>query len=83
MNIYLPPTASLQKRNIPETAATEQIEATMEQLQPQLVTVLCGDFNTRIGNRTPTMEEDHPDRIAADKYICTRAPWFLQFCTLY
>jgi endonuclease/exonuclease/phosphatase family metal-dependent hydrolase len=47
------------------------------------MTIICGDFNTRVGDRKPTMEEDHPARTAADKYICTRAPWFLQLCTLY
>ena len=47
------------------------------------MTLICGDFNTRIGDRKPTLEEEHPDRTAVDEYICTRAPWFIQLCTLY
>jgi hypothetical protein len=74
---------SLKRRNIPEQEATEHITNTLDQLQPQLKTIICGDFNTRIGDRKPTIEDDHPDRTTADTYICTRAPWFIQLCTQY
>ena len=60
INIYLPPTASLTKRNIPEEKATEAIEDILEGIQPQLTTVLCGDLNTMIGNRVPNIIEGHP-----------------------
>ena len=83
VNIYLPPTASLMKCNIPESQAIEAIEDTLDNIQPQFTTVICGDFNARIGNRIPDIEDIHPHRTAVDKYICTRAPWFIQLCTKY
>jgi exonuclease III len=83
INIYLPPTSSLTKRNIPEDQATSEIEDLLDSIQPQLPTILCGDLNTRIGNRIPSIEEGHPERISADNYICKRAPWLLYLCTTY
>jgi len=61
INKYLPPTSSLTKRNIPEEQATGEIEYLLESIQPQLTTILCGDLNTRIGNRIPNIDEGHPD----------------------
>jgi exonuclease III len=81
VNIYLPPVSSLTKRAIPETEAIESIEEIVNALQPQLQTIICGDFNARIGSRTPTLEDGHPPRTAVDTYICKRAPWLIHFCT--
>ena len=77
VNVYLPPSPSLVKRNIPEPEATEMIEAIMDQLQPQLPVIVCGDFNARISNRTPLLDDGHPSREAVDTYVCARAPWFI------
>jgi exonuclease III len=77
VNIYVPPTSSLARRNITELQATEQLESVLEWVQPQLLTVMCGDFNARIGNRVPLLDNEHPPRIATDQHICPRATWFL------
>lgn len=82
-NIYLPPTSSLAKRNITETDATTQLELMLEYIQPQLLTILCGDFNTRIGSQIPTLEIAHPPRTACDSHVCPRAKWLLQLCELF
>jgi hypothetical protein len=83
INIYLPPTSSLTKQNIPEEQATGEVEDLLDSIQPQLTTILCGDLNTRIGNQIPNIDEGHPERRSEDKYICKRAPWLLQLCTTY
>jgi hypothetical protein len=43
-NVYLPPTSSLAKRGIAEAHATAQLELALEGIQPQLLTIICGDF---------------------------------------
>jgi hypothetical protein len=49
----------------------------LEQLQPQLLTIVCGDFNARIGTLTPSLDIPHPTRATNDNYICPRAKWFI------
>jgi hypothetical protein len=55
----------------------------MDTLQPQLTTIICGDFNTRIGHRTPHLDPPHPERIVGDTFTCQRASWFISFCEKY
>ena len=76
-NVYLPPTSSLARRDITEPQATELLEGVLENIQPQLLTVICGVFNDRVGDRTPLLDHDHPPRTATDTYICPRAAWFI------
>ena len=52
-------------------------------LQLQHTTVICGDFNARIGDRTPLLDHDHPPRFATDTYVCPRATWFITLCELH
>jgi exonuclease III len=83
VNIYLPPTSSLAKRDITEAHATAQLENALEPLQPQLLTILCGDFNARTGTLLPTLDIPHPPRMACDSHVCPRAKWLLSLCTLF
>jgi Endonuclease/Exonuclease/phosphatase family. len=76
-NVYLPPTSSLTKRDITEAHATAQLEHVLERIQPQLLTILCGDFNARIGTLAPTMDITHPPRTACDTHVCPRAKWLI------
>ena len=55
----------------------------MDTLQPQLTTIICGDFNTRIGHRTPHLDFPHPARTVSDTFTCQRATWFIKFCEKY
>jgi exonuclease III len=82
-NVYLPPASSLAKRNITEAHATSKLEQALEHIQPQLLTILCGDFNTRSGTLIPTLDIAHPPRITCDTHVCPRAKWFLKLCNLY
>jgi exonuclease III len=49
VNVYLPPATSLKRRAITEAEATAKIEDTIDHTQPQLTTIVCGDFNARTG----------------------------------
>jgi exonuclease III len=82
VNIYVPPTSSLTRRGITEAQATAQVELVLERLQPQHTTLLCGDFNARIGTRAPLLNNDHPPRIVTDTHICPRANWFIKMCEM-
>ena len=83
VNVYLPPTSSLARRDILELQATSQLETVLEAIQPQLTTVICGDFNARIGDRIPLLTHGHPTRTATDSHVCPRATWFISFCKLH
>jgi exonuclease III len=76
-NVYLPPTSSLAKRDITEAHATAQLEHVLEHIQPQLLTIVCGDLNARIGTQIPTLDIPHPPRIACDSHVCPRAKWLI------
>ena len=76
-NLYLPPASSLARRDIPEAHAAAQVEHVLEQLQPQLLTLVCGDFNAPIGTLTPSLDIPHPIRETSNNYICPRAKWFI------
>lgn len=47
------------------------------------MTVICGDFNSRTGNKTPTLDMEHPVRTSSDTVVCQRAPWLLELCETY
>ena len=66
INVYLPHKSSLARRDIAETQATAELELVLEHLQPQLSTIVCGDFNARVGNRTPVLTQEHPPRTVID-----------------
>ena len=82
-NVYLPPTSSLAKRGIAEAHATTQLELALEGIQPQLLTILCGDFNARIGTLAPSLDTIHPTRTACDTHVCPRAKWLMYLCSLH
>lgn len=83
INTYIPPATSLKKRHILESDATTKLENVLDIIQPQITTIICGDFNARIGSKIPNLETEHPPRQSLDKHICPRAPWLLQLCELY
>lgn len=56
-NVYLPPASSLQKRNIDEDVARAHVHAILEQIPPQHTSLVCGDFNARIGSKAPTIND--------------------------
>jgi hypothetical protein len=65
-NIYLPPIISQQKRGIDETIARSLVEDTVGSFPPQETTIMCGDWNTRIANLAPTLDEINTARLSDD-----------------
>ena len=63
--------------------ATTQLEEILDRTQPQLTTIICGDFNARAGNLTPELDTHHPPRMVSDIHVCPRAKWLLKCCTMY
>ena len=51
--VYLPPASSLAKRGIEEDRAREAVTSILTHIPPQMSTIVCGDFNTRIGILAP------------------------------
>ena len=53
LNVYLPPIQALAKRGVQEEAARAAVEEVLARVPPQHRTLVCGDFNTRLGNLAP------------------------------
>ena len=43
--------------------------------------VVCGDFNTRVGNMAPCVRDVILTRQSVDVVKCTRASWFIDICS--
>jgi hypothetical protein len=65
-NIYFPPIISQHKRGIDETVAKSLIEDTIGCFPAQETTVMCGDWNTRIANLAPKLDDINTTRLSAD-----------------
>jgi endonuclease/exonuclease/phosphatase family metal-dependent hydrolase len=83
INVYLPPASSLTKRGIEEDTARDAVTSILTHIPPQMPTIVCGDFNTRIGQLTPKFDSSCRPRESEDKRVCPRAPWLLDICELH
>jgi hypothetical protein len=52
-------------------------------MQLQLTTMVCGDFNARVGSRIPSLDHAHPPRTVTDTHVCPRASWFIKMCEMH
>jgi exonuclease III len=82
-NVYMPPTRSLNKRNIPEASARQDIEDILTTIPPQQRSIVCGDFNTRTGTLSPTIHDQPTYRHSIDHRRCPRATWLIDLCELH
>ncbi len=57
-NVYLPPANNLGRRGVSEQEAREKVAEVLNGLVPGAPTMVCGDWNTRIGDRSPEVGED-------------------------
>jgi hypothetical protein len=53
--LYAPRSESLQKRRVDETVTQSLIEDTLGSFQNSMAQVICGDWNARVGNLSPTI----------------------------
>lgn len=76
-NVYLPPANNLGSRGISERDARELVADVLNGLVPGAPTMVCGDWNTRIGDRSPEVGADTLQRRSQDTRVCPRAGWLL------
>ena len=76
----MPPTSCLQKRGIEEDIARSFVEDTVGCFPKTDTTVICGDWNTRIGDASPTVDDVKLVRQSVDKHTNARAPWLIDIC---
>jgi hypothetical protein len=58
------------------------IDDIVDCFQNKVTTVVCGDWNTRIGNLSPEIDEITIPRQSEDQKKNSRAPWLIELCEL-
>ena len=79
-NVYMPPATNLQTRGIDEENVKNDIEDIIGAIPLHARSVMCGDWNARIGERYPTLGETCIPRRSLDQRIGARAPWVIALC---
>jgi exonuclease III len=79
-NVYLPPTESMLKRDKNEEVARELIEDVTGSIPQNSQSVMCGDWNARIGELYPKIGETCIPRRSLDQRTGSRAPWVIALC---
>jgi hypothetical protein len=81
-NVYLPPTENMLKRGMDEDLAHDLIEDITGSIPQHSKSIICGDWNTRIGNLYPKIDEKDIPRVSLDPIVSTRAPWLIALCEI-
>ena len=81
-NVYLPPAQGLTKRGIDEEVARSHIEDVLSCIPQQAVQVICGDWNARVADLSPTIDDVTIPRKSLDPLPNSRAPWLIALCEL-
>ena len=81
-NVYLPPYESLRRRKIQEVDAKTAVQGILTATPAAKFVITCGDFNTRIADRAPTIADVTLKRRSLDPTVNNRATWMLQMCEL-
>jgi len=76
----MPPTPNLQKRSIDEENVRESIEDVLGCFPTQSTHIMCGDWNARVGDMSPTIHGITLQRKSDDHVVNSRAPWLLKMC---
>ena len=79
-NVYLPPVTNLKTRGIEEEVARHAIEDIIGAIPTHSRSIMCGDWNTRVGNLHPKIGETDILRCSLDTTVGTRAPWVIDTC---
>ena len=79
-NSYLPPSQNLARRNIGEEIVRASLLDALTEVPHNAQLIVCGDFNTRIGEQAPTVGEVQLTRVSADSKICNRGEWLVSTC---
>ncbi len=81
-NVYLPPYNSLRKRQLCQEVAKAAVHDILTATPATTYRIPCGDFNTRSGDKAPTVRELQLPRTCSDQRLCARANWMVQLCEL-
>ena len=68
------------KRVTDEDLARDLIEDVTGSIPQNSQSVMCGDWNARIGDLYPTIGEKGIPRKSLDKIVGSRAPWVIALC---
>jgi exonuclease III len=79
-NVYLPPAPNLSNRGIDEQVARSYVEDILGCILSQESKVICGDWNTRVGELSPTIDDIQIPRKSIGKIVNDRAPWLIEMC---
>ena len=63
----MPPVQNLQKKGIDEAVTRSLIEDIIGQFPQKTTTVMCGDWNTRVGELSPNIDDNTIPRKSVDK----------------
>ena len=78
--MYLPPATNLQTRGIDEEVARNEVEDILGNIPPHQRSVICGDWNTRVGNLHPQIGDTEIHRKSEDATVGMRAQWVIETC---
>ncbi len=81
-NVYLPPYDSLRKRQVCHDEAKDAVSTVLTATPATTYRLTCGDFNTRCGDKAPTVWDLQLSRTCNDQRVCARANWMVQLCEL-
>ena len=70
----------MQKRGTDEDLARDLIEDVTGSIPQNSQSVMCGDWNARIGDLYPKIGEKGIPRKSLDKIVGSRAPWVIALC---
>ena len=70
------------KRKVDETVTRSLIEDILGSFQNSMTHVICGVWNARIGNLSPTINNVQVQRKSDDPTTNGRAPWLIERCEL-
>ncbi len=80
-NTYLPPMQNLARRGVGEEEARAGLLDALAEIPHDANLAVCGDFNARVGEHAPTVQNVQLLRTSEDKKVCSRGEWLVHTCT--
>jgi hypothetical protein len=74
---------NLQKRGEKEEEARSFIEDVMGSIPAGTNSVMCGDWNARLGDQAPQIGDHYVERSSMDKITNSRSTWVIELCEQY
>ena len=76
----MPPATNLQTRGIDEETVKTDIEDIIGAIPSHARSVMCGDWNARVGTLHPKIGDSSIARHSLDTIVGTRAQWVIEMC---